>query len=890
MRRWIRRLRALFARDDLEREIDEELRDHIERETAWLLSQGVAPAEARRQAKLRFGAMDATKTEVRRVRGVLWLDDAVFDVRVGLRGFVKRPGLSVAVVATLALGLGASAVVFASISAVLLRAPAYSQPERLVFVWQTAAGERERLRVPGPDAARVETGVGSFEAVGFLAGVTDASLPRAASPALPLRLARASSNWFSVLGVPAALGRAFDVTDGLETAPTVWLLDDAFFRTQLGADPAVIGRPLILNGREGIVIGVLPASYRLLLPPELDISVGIDVWEPIRGSLASLRRPDRVVDQDADDTGVVVARLRALATAAGARAELAAVSDRLQREVPAYADAGISFSLRPLQADAVARAGTLLRAVFVAVLLVLFLAIVNASGLLLTRATARSREMAVRAALGAARGRLLRQVATENGLLVIAGLVAGLGVALWMLSPLSAYVAALAPGSRLRVDPLLILFCVLAAAVVIALTSAIVLVDPSLRAATGALTMRGGASWNRSARRLRDGLVALQVALSFALLAGAGVMVRTAASLARQDLGFRATDVLTFRIGIAFPDRYRGPADRAALVRSLEERIGAIAGVEAVGFVGGLPLADPAFRQPWSPVDAPATPARANYRVVTTGTFDALGTRLLAGRFFRAEDDRQDRRVVIVDSRLATRLAPSGDAVGRTLRVPIDGEELVATVVGVVENVRFESLAAPGRETIYVPYRHEASRRISAVVRAGGDLAALTDRIRTQVASTDPGIAVHDARPMKAIVAESMRAARGASAVLVGFATLALVLAVVGLYAALAYAVTRRTVEIGVRMALGATSRRILGEVMRTGMVPLVAGLSIGFALVVPLGLALRSLVFGVVPLDPVSLLAAAGLLTLACTAACYGAASRAARIAPARALVGQGE
>lgn len=890
MRRFFRRIRNTLRHDRLHREIADELADHLEREAALLEAEGRSPLEARRLARARFGAMDGTIEDVKRERGLGWAEDLARDIALALRAFGRRRGLPMAVAGTLALGIGASTLVFAAVRAVLLEPLPYYDPDHLAFVWRTAPGVTERLRVPGPDAAEIAQ-VSGVDAVAFLAPIANRSLARPDGPAVPMRVATVSANWFDVLGVQTALGRGLAAADGQVSAENVWLLDDGFFRSRLGGDPAVIGRTIELDGQSGVVIGVLPPRYRLVLPPDLGYPAQVDAWQPLRTPLANLDRPDRERDQDSDASGVVVTRLARETSLQRVQSALDALALAMRERVPFYDEAGYGLSVRPLHADAVSRARPVLGALLGAVLLVLLLSATNAAGLLLTRAIARSRELAVRAALGAQRSRLIRLIVTEHAVLAAAGGIGGVVLALLATPLLQSRLSSLVPHARLHVDGLVLSFVAVALIIVVFATSFVVLLDPAIRlAAPSGLAARGATATGRAAHRLRAAVVAAQVAISLVLVAGAGVMLRTAERMAAQDLGFRANDVLAFRVGLAFPDRYRGPAERAAVVRELESRVRTLPGVRAVGIVGGLPLADPEFTQPWSPANtSPAAwgAERANYRVVTAGWFDAMDTRVVHGRAFRAEDDRQDRRVVIIDAHLAERLAPLGDAVGRMLSVPVDGAVVDATVVGVVENVRYESPTEPGRPTIYVPYRHEASRRIAFVVRTEGEPGALIPEIAETLASVDPRIAMHDATPLSAVVQAALRPTRDVMHALSAFGLAALILAVAGLHAAVAYGVARRTAEIGLRRALGATEWRVVSEAMRSGLVPCGAGLLAGAALTTVGARGLRALVYGVSPLDPASIAAAVLIIGGACIGACLLAARRAARIEPGVALGG---
>lgn len=863
-------LRWLLDRRRMEDDLAEELRFHIEEETRHLIEAGHSGEEARRLARLRFGPVDGAREEVRRAHGVAWLDDLRRDVRLAVRGIARRPGLGIAVVATLGLGLGASLGTF-GLARALLRPPAgVGEPDRLVFVWGRTADDAARRRVAGADAARVRS-LPELADVAFLAGVSDASLPVAGAAARPARLATVTPNWFEVLGVRMAAGRSFAPEEGGVPA---FVISEALARAHFGT-AAAVGRTLEVSGRTGTVVGVLSAEFAFRAPPELEVPDRLDIWAPLGVALDALGRPDRLRDQDSDDTGIVVGRLRSDGSVAGLQSGLDALGTRLRAEVPAYAVRQLAFEARTYATDTVAHVRPMVLTVGLAAGLILLLAIANATGLLLTRGLARSREVAVQSALGAGRGRIVRQTLTENAVLVVCGLVPGAALAAVAANSLGRV-----SGMAVRLDGGMVAMVVGLVAVVATLTSVVVLGDPVLRDA-GTLRTRavGG-----GARRLRDALVALQVALSIALLGGAGLMLRSAHALARADLGFRPANVLAFRIGLTFPDRYRGPADRAALVRLLEERIGGLPDIAAVGVVGGLPLADPEFVQPWARPGAAEWSGRANFRVVTAGYFDALGIRILAGRGFRPEDDRQDRRVVLVDERLAAHIAPRGSATGRTIRVPIDGAAVDATIVGIVENVRYETATAAGRETVYVPYRHEASRNLAVVVR-GTEAPPAAPDIARAMAGADAGIAMHDARLLSTVVAAATDPPRILSRALLAFGAAGLLLAIVGLHGAIAWTVARRTAEIGLRRALGASPRRVVHEILRTGLVPIALGLGMGTVLLVAGSVGMRALVYGVSPLDPLTLGGAAAVVAAVCTGTAVLAAARAAAIEPRRAL-----
>ena len=819
------------------------------------------------------------------------------DLRSAARGLRRSPSFTAAVVATLALGIGANAAVFGLVDRVLLRPPPYERPDELVLVWATLGSSGERAPVPAPDAALVEERASSLLALGFMGRAADGTLaPEEDETPEHVVVARVTPDLFDVLGVGVARGRGFrdeDVSapaDAESVAPPTVLLSDETWRRVFAADPSLPGRTVRLNGRPAVVAGVLPAGFHLALPPAAGIGARVDVWVPLRIPLGQVGRADgRLVDQDTDNTGAVVARLIQGATLDRVQDDLDRVVAELRAEAPGYAAVGYGLVARPLHDDATAHARGLLLALLAGAAGVLVVACLSLSALLLARGLAREGEMAVRAALGASRARLFRHLLGESLLL----LAAGGALALLVASEAGRALATLVPrGLAAPGDPppgwRLLAFTAAATACALPLLAAIAGVQAGLLSGgrrAGALLTRG-----RFRRGLaREALVVAEVAVSLVLVLGAGLLLRTARELGAVHPGFTAERALGFDVSIRIDGAYAGPAERARLVRSLEEAVRAVPGVRAVGLTGALPLSGRRWAQPWGlPGQAPSawgTEGRADFRVVTSGYFEAMGTRLLAGRSFTPDEDLDERqRVVIVDEALAERIA-GGSALGAAIGIPLDGRAVEARVVGIVESVRHEDLGTPGRGTIYIPYRQEASRDVSFVLRSEGDPAAVAPAVRRAVLAVEPRLGVYGMRTVTDLVDAELGPARFGLTLLSAYSALGLLAAALGLYGVVAWEAGRRTRDLGVRMALGATSGGIRRTVLAAGLKLSAAGILCG-ALLAALALGgLRRLVYGVAVTDPTTWAGAVALVVAVTLLACWVPAARAARLDPVRAL-----
>jgi predicted permease len=823
----------------------------------------------------------------------MWTMGWIQDARLAARSLLRRPGFTAAAVGTLALGIGANAAVFDLVERVLLRPPPFARPDELVLVWGTSGERRDHVPLPGPDAALLAERAASLGELAFVGRSTDAALAAAPSGgATHVTRAWVSPNLFSLLGVEPTLGRGFlpadavgDAVAGAAALPV--LVSESVWRRVFAASPDAMGRTAYLDAGTVTVVGVVPDGFRLGLPPAAGLGGDPDVWVPIRGPLSSFERPDgRSVDRDSDNTGAVLARLATGATVARADAEVAAIARALRREVPGYEAVGYGLTARPLHADVTAHARPLLVALLAGAAGLLLVACLSVAALLVARGSAREGEIAVRVALGARRERVARMLLSEVLAVVVAAGVASVAVA----ATAGAAVALLAPGDLLVLaaspggPPLPFLAaCVGVSALVLGVVVATQAVTYTARAP------RGPALRRFASARGREAVVVAEVAAAVVLVLGAGLLLRTAAALRAVDAGFVPDSALVFDASVRMAAGSAGPAERARLIHEAERVVRGVPGVRAVGLTNALPLSGRRWVQPWGlpgEADGAWSGRRADFRMVTSGYFEAVGTPLLEGRTFTSDEDLNERRrVVVVDRTLARRVAPGRSAVGAEIGVPLDGEPVRARIVGVVEQVRSDALDAPGREAIYVPYRQEASVSVSFVVRTSDDPAVVAPAVREALGRAWSRLAIRGMQPMVDYVDAALAPTRFGLALLGAYATLALLAAALGLYGVVAWEVGRRTRDLGVRMAVGATAGRVRAAVLARGARLLGAGLVVGCGVAAFAAAALRRLVYGVGVADPVTwagVLAVVGGVTLL---ACWIPARRASRLDPSAAL-----
>ena len=816
-----------------------------------------------------------------------WWSDLGRDLVLSFRSMRREPTVTAAILVTVALGIGANAAIFSVTQAALLAPLPYERSDRLVYLWETRDVGNDRFSYP--DFLDVRTGVRSFSRVEGYDG-TNVTI---AGGDVPLRVngGRVTAGFFSMLGVTPALGRGFTEGEDGPGAPRIVLLSDALWRQRYGGDRTVIGRSMIIDGAPYAIVGVLPASFHATDGSHADI------WVPIDRNAGT--RADR-----SDHWLSLVARLRNDATVADATREVATVMRRLASDYP-QTNSGRSAVIVPIRDQIVGNVRPLLLMLTGAVTLVLLIACANVAGLLLARSIARTRELAIRMALGASRGRLVRQLLTESVLLALIGGV----IALWIAATGARFlVAAIPEGTRMNMTYLAnvsvsgrTLIYTVAVAVITGLAFGLLPAVSASRSPLGELLRRGGRGVAGGGTKLRDVLVIGEIALTIVLLVGTGLLVRSLSGLLRVDAGFDAQQVVVARIALAGP-RYATDAAQRGFFEEVLTRVRPLPGVNAVGAVSQLPLSgggSSAFQVIGAPEPLPSARPEATRRAVAGDYFEAMRIRVVDGRQFTRQDDSTTQRVIMINESLARRLFANERAVGRRIRFyAFPGQEW--EIIGVVADVRTASLDAVAPPMVYYAQAQAPENRMTLAIRmecrsTAGPLrngnacsgAPIITAIRRTVAALDPAISVYGGGTMAQQIADSRAVfARRFPLLLVGlFAATALVLAVVGLYGVISYAVAQRTREFGVRMALGASPGAIRDLVLRRGAIVAAAGVVVGVPGALALSRALAGMLYGVGRGDPATYLVACGGLVAIALLASWIPARRATRIEPTVAL-----
>lgn len=802
------------------------------------------------------------------------MGDLLRDLRLAFRQALKSPGFTLTAVITLALGIGAATMIFSMVDAVLLRPLPFREQERLLTVW----GEVEQR-----NQKYAEVSIQDFtdwrernQVFSDLALVTtndnDVALTGGAEP-LHVRVRLTSDNLFELLGARPLLGRTF--LPGQEDKPgtAVVLLSHGFWQRQFASDPGAVGRQVLLDGEPHTIVGVMP--------PEFRYPADIDLWTTLSGIYAVPELRDLRIFHG-------VGRLKPGVTLEQAREDMDRISAQLERERP-VANQGYSAWLAPIIEEILGDTRPALILMLGAVALLLLIACANVAGLLLARAASRQKETAVRTALGARRGRLVRQLLTES--LLLAALASALGLALaWTgLRILGSLGAADIPRlDEVGFDTRVVAFSVLAGLV----TAALFGLAPALQTArpnlTAALKEGGKSSAGSRTSRLRSLLVAGEVALALVILVMAGLVIRSFVELQRTDLGFRPDNVLTFRLTL-YGQKYPEPHRWATLFRTVLERVEALPGVEEAGVVLLRPLSGPIgwdydFTLEGQSQTEQATNPTSNHERVSPGYFRTMGIPLIKGRDFTWTDTEGSQPVIIINQSTAERFWPGQDPIGKRLRFGrfAQTERPWMTIVGVVGDARYREIEAV-RPDLYVPFLQDPHWAMDVVLRTESDPMTLARPVADVVRSIDPGLPVANLTTMEREIGDSVARPRLRTLILALFAGLALVLAAVGLYGIIAYSVAQRGHEIGIRMALGADRRQVLGLILRQGLGLTLAGLAAGLAgavAVVATGW-LGDLLYNVKPTDVLTFAVVPLLLIAVALLASLLPARRATRVDP---------
>jgi predicted permease len=809
------------------------------------------------------------------------------NLRYALRTIAAAPGFTVAAVLSLALGIGANSAIFSVASALLLRPLPYQDPDRLAILWNRSPGLG--ITEDWFSTAQyfdIKTRNDSFEQVAIAFGANVNLIGD--GPPERVGTIRVSSNLLPMLGVVPAHGRFFTPEEDVQQPSTAAMLSHGFFVRRYGGDTTAIGRAVILNGQTARIVGVLPPTFSLRkeVMPTLGVVTDADILVPL--PLGA----DAPTVRTREDYNIL-AKLKSGVGVEQAQADMDRLTARLRTEHPDVypANGGLTFSVIPLQEQVVGDIRRSLLVLVGAVACVLLISCANVANLFLSRALARRKEIAVRAALGATRGRVVRQLLCESLLLSLSGGAVGLLFAGWSLDAIAALGTKSIPRlHEISIDARVLLFTLLVscvAGVLFGLVPAWRLGQADLQqtlSGSGRGAATGGTLWGRgrSARRL---LVVGEIALAVMLLIGAGLLLRSFSRLQDVRPGFDPAAVLTLELTTT-GQRYTKAEAVVEAYRLLWTRLRALPGVSAAGGVSALPLSD---MMSWGPitVEGRVPPPGEKFinvdqRMVGGDYFQAMRIPLIRGRVFTEQDTRTQPRVVVVDDHMAQQLWPGTDPIGRRIRLGPDGSGAVATVVGVVGRIKQDRLESDSRMAMYVAHTQFSTRAMNIVVRAStADPAVLTSSVTEQIRALDPDLPIYNVRPMTDRVNESLARRRFAMMMLTCFALLALGLAVIGIYGVVAYFVGQSTRELGIRLALGATPRRILLTIVRHSTVLAATGIATGLGGALVLTPLMQSLLFGIRATDPLTFGGIALLLGLVAVAATFLPARRASRIDP---------
>ncbi len=860
--------------------LDQDIRDFVERETQDNIDRGMPPEEARYAALRKFGNVTRVREEAREVWSPVWLEQLWHDVRCGLRQLRRSPGFTLVATLTLALGIGANTAIFSAVYAVLLKPLPFAHPGQLVRVFE--ANDRAGIGGEGCSYPEFQEWRRQNHVFSGMAAVQghELNLTGRGEP-MVVKVGDVTADFFPVLGVPPLMGRAFLPADDDEGAAPVAVLSEGLWRSRFGGDPNLIGKAIDLDKRSFTVVGVMPAGFRFSLDGR-----GGQLWIPIVqdptfGPVA--KRPN-------NGSFTAIARLKPEVSMAQGRAEMEAFGNPLAQQYHP-GDEGRTIRIATLREAMTGDAPAPLLVLLAAVGLVLLIACANVANLLLARATSRAREFAVRAALGAGRTRILRQLLTESAVLGLLGAAVGIALAFWGVQGLSGL---LPPGfpraESIRVDGSVLAFALLlslGASLLFGVAPALYAADPRLHTTLQESGGRPGEGGGR--RRARNLLVTAEVALAMVLLVGAGLLIRSFAALLAVNPGFETRNILKAEVSLP-RFQYATPQQWVTFSNEALARIQAQPDLQATAIALPLPLADQSCNLSFSIVNGPPQPPGTNhtadYATVSPNYYHVIGIPLLRGRTFTEQDVMSSPRVAIISEELARTYFPHRDPVGQQLvfGFPPDGN-VRREIVGVVGDVRDAALNKRPGPTMYVPFNQAPLWGVGLVIKTSSSASASANEIRAKVHEVDRDLPVTDVGWMFEAVDQSLGQAQLRTWLLGLFGALALALAAAGIFGVISYSVSRRTREFGLRLALGASEQEVLRLVLKEALRLAIAGVAAGLVLAVGLARLISSLLYGVRPADPATLIVTPLLLTGAALLAAYLPARKATRVDPIAAL-----
>jgi len=870
----------MFRRDRMLNELQQDIAEHLERETEDNIARGMSPEEARQAARRKFGNVGRVMEDTRGVWIASWCDALFQDLRFAFRMLRKNPGFAIVAVLTLALGIGANTAIFSVVYSVLLKPLPFPDADRLLFVFDRLgqqSGAETGISFRNLESLREHNSV--FAA---MAGAQQHQLTLVGyGDPLEVDTAVVTADFFSVFQQRPLAGRLFLPDDSKAGAPATVILSENLWRSALHADPAILGKSLNLDKHDYTVIGVLPASFHFpKVRPANQIWIPLP-QDPLFGPFMKFSGGHWLP---------VTARLKPGVSLAQAQAEMDTLTAELVRELPAE-NTGWFVRVRPLQQVLVGDVRTALLVLLAAVGLVLLIACANIANLLLSRATSRAREMAVRAALGAGRGRIIRQLLSETTVLGLFGALAGILLGEWGVRVL----AGLLPESFPRLNAIHVDYLVLGFALLLsALASVAFGLAPAFLVAgsnPNANLREGGARSGQSAagRRARSIFAAAEVAIAVVLLVAAGLLLRSFSKLTAVQPGFEADHVLQALISLP-RFQYNTPRQWTAFCDELLTRVQAQPGLRDSALVAPTPISEGfinlGFDVVGDPVSSAATSRNADYVSISPNYFQVMAIPLLAGRFFDGRDAASRPPVTIISSALARQYFPNQNPLGKQLifaNAPYPS--VPHEIVGVVGDVRDVNLGDDPKPMMYASMAQEPLPGALVVSRTTLDVAGATAAIRQQVAAIDKDLPVTDVFTMTGVLSDSVAEPRFRTLLLALFAAMALVLAAIGIFGVISYSVSRRTQEIGIRMALGASRNAILQLVSRETLGLVGAGLAVGIPAALAASRLLGHLLFGVSASDPLTLAAVSGTLVAVAAFAAYLPTRRATRVDPLVAL-----
>jgi predicted permease len=871
------------SREAIASDLETELRFHLDMRTAELVAQGIPKTEARMEAEREFGDMERTRRYCQAVdeggergeRRSRYLDEVRQHLVFAWRALRRSPGFAVVALLTLALGIGANTAIFSVVNGVFLRPLPYADPDRLVAVYEHNVPEHMERSEMSPadvvDYRSQQTALAGLAAYGY----GEYTYHPPAGDAVLLEARRVSANMFNVLGARPALGRTFAPDEDTPAKKHVVVLSDGVWRRLFGADAAVVGRAITLDDQPFTVIGVMPPGFTL--------GFGEGIWTPLdlTNVLEDVNRSRKF------HFLFSVGRLKPGVTLESARANLLTIARRLEAEYP-DANSGHLVTVLPLHAAMAGQLRPTLLVLMAAAVVVLLIACSNMANVMLSRAIGRRRELAIRVALGAGRARVVRQLLSESILVAVLGGTVGVLAAYWGTGALLALnPAALPPFAHVGVDGRVLFYTIvlsLGSGVVFGLVPAVTESAPETHS-TLKESDRGTAGGGRSSQ-MRRVLIVTQTALAVVLLVGAGLLIRSLGEIQHVSMGFDPEHVLTAQVSLG-GKRY----DSLVAINQFYDRvIGQVArtrGIERVGVVGGLPLRGSSTAS--LAIEGRAAPPgrlpEVGYVVVAGDYFQALRVPLVRGRFLERTDQPKAPPVTLINDAMARRYWGSDDPVGKRIRIGPDPAAPWITVVGVVGDVRQMGLTMDPRPTVFIPNQQDGWPTLTFVIRTTGAPEQAVPVLRAAVRDADPGRPITAVRTMVDVIGQSLAQRRFSMLLLVIFAGVALVLAAIGVYGALAYSVAARTRELGVRMALGASARDVLALVVRQGLGWSILGVALGVVGARIAGRLIEGLLYGVRPTDVETSGAVAVIVAVVALVACVVPARRATRVDPVEAL-----